>query len=110
LLPPFPSLLYQRYLISYNRPKEDCNEEYSQYINYSPLFHFSRYEVIVDVAPEIKWISDDAYKNLKVVVEIDNEIDAHIASEKEFRRRYKSAGVLKVVTDRGLQVIEFNLC
>ncbi|KAK2431749.1 hypothetical protein P8452_44868 [Trifolium repens] len=63
-----------------------------------------RYEVIVDVAPEIKWISDDAYKNLKVVVEIDNEIDAHIASEKEFRRRYKSAGVLKVVTDRGLQV------
>ncbi|CAJ2633911.1 unnamed protein product [Trifolium pratense] len=63
-----------------------------------------RYEVIVDVAPEIKWISDDAYKNLKVVVEIDNEIDAHIASEKEFRRRYKSAGVLKVVTDRGLQI------
>ncbi|GAU25070.1 hypothetical protein TSUD_257640 [Trifolium subterraneum] len=63
-----------------------------------------RYEVIVDVAPEIKWISDDAYKNLKVVVEIDSEIDAHIASEKEFRRRYKSAGVLKVVTDRGLQV------
>lgn len=65
---------------------------------------YLRYDVIVDVAPEIKWISDDAYKNLKVVVEIDSEIDAHIASEKEFRRRYKSAGVLKVVTDRGLQV------
>ncbi|AET00600.1 putative peptidylprolyl isomerase [Medicago truncatula] len=70
---------------------------------YSSLGYL-RYDVSVDVAPEIKWISDDAYKNLKVVVEIDNEIDAHIASEKEFRRRYKSAGVLKVVTDRGLQV------
>lgn len=81
----------------------------ADYINYSRLFHLFRYDVSVDVAPEIKWISDDAYKNLKVVVEIDNEIDAHIASEKEFRRRYKSAGVLKVVTDRGLQVIRFNL-
>lgn len=64
---------------------------------------------MVDVAPEIKWISDDAYKNVKVVVEIDSDIDAHIASEREFKRRYKSTGVLKVVTDRGLQVIEFNL-
>lgn len=70
---------------------------------YSSLGYLS-YEVIVDVAPEIKWISDNAYKNLKVVVEIDSDIDAHIASEKEFRRRYKSTGALKVVTDRGLQV------
>ncbi|CAL5190703.1 unnamed protein product [Lathyrus oleraceus] len=65
---------------------------------------FLRYEVIVDVAPEIKWISDDAYKNVKVVVEIGSDIDAHIASEREFITRYKSTGVLKVVTDRGLQV------
>ncbi|CAK8538853.1 unnamed protein product [Lathyrus sativus] len=65
---------------------------------------FLRYEVIVDVAPEIKWISDGAYKNVKVVVKIDSDIDAHIASEREFKRRYKSTGVLKVVTDRGLQV------
>lgn len=79
------------------------------YINYYHWFHFSRYDVIVDVAPEIKWISDNAYKNLKIVVELDSDIDAHKASEQVFRRRYKSTGALKVVTDRGLQVIEFNL-
>ncbi|KAG2390801.1 hypothetical protein HKW66_Vig0134380 [Vigna angularis] len=65
----------------------------------------SEYDVIVDVAPEIKWIPDNnAYKNLKIVVEIDSDIDAQIASEQEFKRRYKSIGALKVVTDRGLQV------
>ncbi|XP_061342194.1 trigger factor-like protein TIG, Chloroplastic [Gastrolobium bilobum] len=63
-----------------------------------------RYDVIVDVVPEIKWIPENAYKNLKIVVEIDSDIDAHRASEQEFRRRYKSIGSLKVVTDRGLQV------
>ncbi|XP_057441101.1 trigger factor-like protein TIG, Chloroplastic [Lotus japonicus] len=65
---------------------------------------FLRYDVIVDVAPEIKWISDNAYKNLKIVVELDSDIDAHKASEQVFRRRYKSTGALKVVNDRGLQV------
>ena len=70
----------------------------------------SRYDVLVDIAPEIKWIPDNnAYKNLKIVVEIDSDIDAHTASEQEFRRRYKSIGALKVVTDRGLQVTKFNL-
>ncbi|CAJ1971453.1 unnamed protein product [Sphenostylis stenocarpa] len=64
-----------------------------------------RYDVIVDIAPEIKWIPDNnAFKNLKIVVEIDSDIDAQRASEQEFRRRYKSIGALKVVTDRGLQV------
>ncbi|CAL0307377.1 unnamed protein product [Lupinus luteus] len=63
-----------------------------------------RYDVIVDVAPEIKWVSDNAHKNLKVVVEIDSDIDAQKTFEREFRRRYKSLGALKVVTDRGLQI------
>ncbi|KAG4382166.1 hypothetical protein GLYMA_14G020666v4 [Glycine max] len=59
------------------------------------------YDVLVDIAPEIKWIPDNnAYKNLKIVVEMDSDIDAHTASEQEFRRRYKSIGALKVVTDR----------
>lgn len=40
----------------------------------------SRYDVIVDLAPEVRWIAQDGYKNLKVVVEIDSEIDAHKAS------------------------------
>ncbi|XP_058080228.1 trigger factor-like protein TIG, Chloroplastic isoform X2 [Magnolia sinica] len=65
---------------------------------------FLSYVVIVDVAPEVKWMSENAYKNLKVVVEIDNEIDAQRASEAELRRRHKALGALKIVTDRGLQV------
>ncbi|KAK4714944.1 hypothetical protein R3W88_020851 [Solanum pinnatisectum] len=63
-----------------------------------------RYDVVVDVAPEIKWKPDDAYKNIKVVVELDSDMDAQRASEKELIRRHKSLGALKIVTDRGLQV------
>ncbi|CAK9163894.1 unnamed protein product [Ilex paraguariensis] len=63
-----------------------------------------RYDIIVDVAPEVKWIPENGYKNLKVVVEIDSDIDAQIASEQELRRRHKSLGSLRIVTDRGLQV------
>lgn len=65
---------------------------------------WSSYDVIVDVAPEIKWVPEDGYKNLKVVVEIDSEIDAQSASEQELKRRHKSLGSLRIVTDRGLQV------
>nr|AKM76831.1 trigger factor type chaperone family protein [Erodium gruinum] len=63
-----------------------------------------RYEIIVDVAPEIKWNPEEGYKNLKIVVELDNEIDALRASEQELRHRHKSLGILRIVTDRGLQV------
>lgn len=62
------------------------------------------YDVIVDVAPEIKWVPEDGYKNLKVIVEIDSDIDAQSASEQELKRRHKSLGSLRIVTDRGLQV------
>ena len=47
---------------------------------------------------------ENAYKNLKIAVEIDNDIDAKIASEKELRWRQKSLGAMRIVTDRGLQV------
>ncbi|KAL7217892.1 hypothetical protein ACSBR2_011175 [Camellia fascicularis] len=63
-----------------------------------------RYDIIVDVAPEVKWIPEGGYKNLKIVVQIDSEIDAHKASEQELKRRHKSLGLLRIVTDRGLQV------
>ncbi|KAL0320836.1 UNVERIFIED_CONTAM: Trigger factor-like protein TIG, Chloroplastic [Sesamum radiatum] len=63
-----------------------------------------RYDVIVDVVPEVKWIPEDGYKNLKIVVEIDKEIDAQTAAEQELRRRHKALGALRIVTDRGLQV------
>lgn len=66
---------------------------------------FSSYDVIVDVVPEVIWIPENGYKNLKIVVEIDNEIEAERACEREIRRRHKSLGTLRVVTDRGLQVI-----
>ncbi|KAL6596635.1 hypothetical protein ACP70R_047278 [Stipagrostis hirtigluma subsp. patula] len=63
-----------------------------------------RYDVAVDVAPEVRWLSEDKYKNLKVVVEIDDVVDAEKASEKELKRRHKSLGILRIVADRGLQV------
>ncbi|KAG6637353.1 hypothetical protein CIPAW_11G172700 [Carya illinoinensis] len=63
-----------------------------------------RYDVIVDVAPQVKWNPENGYKNLKVVVEIDSDIDAQRASELELRRRHKSLGLLRIVTDRGLQI------
>lgn len=63
-----------------------------------------RYDVVVDVAPEVKWNPEDGYKNLKIVVEIDKEIDAQTAAEHELRRRHKVLGALKIVVDRGLQV------
>lgn len=66
---------------------------------------FSSYDVIVDVAPEVKWIPENGYKNLKIVVEIDNDIEAERACEQEIRRRRKSLGSLRIVTDRGLQVM-----
>ncbi|KAM7279789.1 hypothetical protein ACFE04_006923 [Oxalis oulophora] len=70
---------------------------------YSTQKSFS-YDIVVDVAPEIKWISEDAYKNLKIVVEIDSDVNAQVAADQEFRRRHKSLGVMKIVTDRGLEI------
>lgn len=63
-----------------------------------------RYDVIVDVAPQVKWIPENGYKNLKIVVEIDSDIDASRASEQELRRRHKSLGSMRIVIDRGLQI------
>ncbi|KAK2987043.1 hypothetical protein RJ640_004769 [Escallonia rubra] len=70
---------------------------------YSSL-NLLRYDVIVDVAPEVKWIPEDGYKNLKIIVEIDSDIDAERAAEQELRRRHKSLGSMRIVTDRGLQI------
>ncbi|KAJ6845196.1 trigger factor-like protein TIG, Chloroplastic [Iris pallida] len=61
-----------------------------------------RYDIVADVAPEVKWLSENKYKNLKVVVEIDDSIDAQKAAEIELRRRHKALGSLRIVTDRGL--------
>lgn len=63
-----------------------------------------RYDIIVDVAPEVKWNPENGYKNLKIIVEIDGNINAQKASEQELRRRHKSLGAMRIVTDRGLQV------
>ncbi|XP_073025954.1 trigger factor-like protein TIG, Chloroplastic [Primulina eburnea] len=70
---------------------------------YSSL-KFLRYDVIVEVAPELKWIPEDGYKNLKIVVDIDKEIEAATAAEQEFSRRLKALGALKIVTGRGLEL------
>ncbi|TVU11466.1 hypothetical protein EJB05_45054 [Eragrostis curvula] len=63
-----------------------------------------RYDVAVDVSPEVRWLSEDKYKNLKVVVEIDDAVDAEKAAEVELKRRHKALGLLKIVAERGLQV------
>ncbi|EPS68572.1 hypothetical protein M569_06193, partial [Genlisea aurea] len=63
-----------------------------------------RYDVVVDVLPEVKWNPENGYKNLKIAVEIDREIDVQTAAEWELRRRLKSLGALRIVTDRGLEV------
>ncbi|KAI7739644.1 hypothetical protein M8C21_003126 [Ambrosia artemisiifolia] len=63
-----------------------------------------KYDIIVDVAPEVKWVPEDGYKNLKVVVEIDNEIEAKTAAERELKRRYKALSIMRIVTNRGLQI------
>lgn len=62
--------------------------------------------MLVDVVPEVKWNPENGYKNLKIVVEIDNDIAAQQAAEEELRHRHKSLGSLKIVTDRGLQVTD----
>lgn len=63
-----------------------------------------RYDVVVDVAPEVIWIPENGYRDLKIVVEIDSEIDAQRASEQELRQRHKSLGLMRIITDRGLQI------
>ncbi|KNA04535.1 hypothetical protein SOVF_198800 [Spinacia oleracea] len=63
-----------------------------------------KFDVVVDVLPEVRWNPEDGYKNLKIVVEIDNEITAEVACERELKRRYKTLGPMRIVTERGLQV------
>ncbi|CAA7021134.1 unnamed protein product [Microthlaspi erraticum] len=70
---------------------------------YSQLKTLS-YEVVVDVVPELKWNPEGGYKDLKIVVELGDEIDAKKACERQLRQKYKSLGALKIVTDRGLEV------
>ncbi|XP_076949015.1 trigger factor-like protein TIG, Chloroplastic [Bidens hawaiensis] len=63
-----------------------------------------RYDVVVEVAPEEKWVPEDGYKNLKVVVELDSEIEAKTAAERELKRLYKNKSTMRIVKNRGLQV------
>lgn len=102
-------------------PLSFCFKDYGALVIYPSLFSsmvckkeniyswvvvtlWSRYDIIVDVAPEVRWVPENGYKNLTVVVEIDDEIDAQKASEQELKHQHKSLGSLRIVTDRGLQV------
>jgi hypothetical protein len=51
----------------------------------SSQFILCSYDVVVDVMPEVKWTSPDAYKNLKVVVEFDDESSYKKAAETELQ-------------------------
>ncbi|KAG6423051.1 hypothetical protein SASPL_113435 [Salvia splendens] len=65
---------------------------------------YLRYDIFVDVALGVKWIPVVGYKNLKVVVEIDKEIDAQTAAEKELRHSHEALRALTIVIDRGLHL------
>lgn len=56
--------------------------------------------------PELKWNPENGYKDMKIVVELGDEIDAKKACERQLRQKYKSLGALKIVIDRGLQVTQ----
>ncbi|KFK27123.1 hypothetical protein AALP_AA8G337800 [Arabis alpina] len=75
----------------------DMEKQYSQLKTVS-------YEVVIDVVPELRWNPENGYKNMKIVVELGDEIDAKKACERQLRQKYKSLGALKIVTERGLQV------
>jgi trigger factor len=62
------------------------------------------YDVVVDVAPEVKWTSESAYKGLKVTVELDPTSTPEEAADAEFKSRVKGLGSLQVAPDRGLEV------
>lgn len=62
--------------------------------------------MVVDVVPELKWNPENGYKDMKIVVELGDEIDAKKACERQLRQKYKSLGALKIVTERGLKVNE----
>jgi hypothetical protein len=56
----------------------------------------------------VRWLSEDKYMNLKVVVEIDGVVDAQRAAEVELKRHCKALGLPRIVADRGLQVICYS--
>ncbi|KAI3708624.1 hypothetical protein L2E82_37929 [Cichorium intybus] len=51
---------------------------------------------------------EKTYSSLNIlkydIIELDNEIDAKTACERELKRRYKSLSTMRIVTNRGLQI------
>ncbi|KAL3686786.1 hypothetical protein R1sor_013095 [Riccia sorocarpa] len=62
------------------------------------------YDVTVDVAPEIEWTSEKAYRNLKVTVELESDSTPEQNANKEFRSRLKDLGSLRVKESGGLEM------
>eukprot|EP00246_Nothoceros_aenigmaticus_P014570 TRINITY_DN563_c0_g1_i4.p1 TRINITY_DN563_c0_g1~~TRINITY_DN563_c0_g1_i4.p1 ORF type:complete len:416 (+),score=75.13 TRINITY_DN563_c0_g1_i4:113-1360(+) len=69
--------------------------------SFSPASSLS-YDVAVDVIPEIIWTSENAYKHLKVVVEVAGD-SAQEMADAELRSRHKDLGSLRIVNDRGIE-------
>ncbi|KAG6556847.1 hypothetical protein Mapa_001794 [Marchantia paleacea] len=64
------------------------------------------YDVAVDVAPEVKWTSEKAYRNLKVDVDLQNDLTPEQAAQAEFRSRLKDLGSLRVKETGGLEMCD----
>eukprot|EP00850_Spirogloea_muscicola_P008029 SM000042S15296 [mRNA] locus=s42:182483:186738:- [translate_table: standard] len=61
------------------------------------------FAVAVDIAPEVKWVSEKAYANLTVQVPYQ-EVPVEAAVDDELRSRVKDLGSLAVSTALGLQM------
>eukprot|EP00850_Spirogloea_muscicola_P007595 SM000039S14425 [mRNA] locus=s39:74488:79033:- [translate_table: standard] len=61
------------------------------------------FAVAVDIAPEVKWVSEKAYANLTVQVPYQ-EVPVEAAVDDELRSRVKDLGSLAVSTTTGLQM------
>eukprot|EP00850_Spirogloea_muscicola_P000516 SM000002S05596 [mRNA] locus=s2:1093188:1097633:+ [translate_table: standard] len=61
------------------------------------------FAVAVDIAPEVKWVSEKAYANLTVQVPYQ-EVTVEAAVDDELRSRVKDLGSLAVATTSGLQM------
>ncbi|BBN08068.1 trigger factor [Marchantia polymorpha subsp. ruderalis] len=64
------------------------------------------YDVAVDVAPEIKWVTEKAYRNMEVEVNLENDLTPGQAAAAEFRSRLKDLGSLRVKETGGLEMCD----
>eukprot|EP00270_Netrium_digitus_P012032 TRINITY_DN3876_c0_g1_i1.p1 TRINITY_DN3876_c0_g1~~TRINITY_DN3876_c0_g1_i1.p1 ORF type:complete len:574 (-),score=198.32 TRINITY_DN3876_c0_g1_i1:102-1823(-) len=69
----------------------------------SPISDF-RYEIIVDVLPEVKWSTPRAYASMRVEVAVDELQSSEEAATEELQALLKDLGSLRIAPERGIQM------